>query len=226
MGLWEVYSHFYDNLNKLIPYRKMIEEIYGEIEAKNDTIMLDAGCGTGNLCRYILENSNIKIVAVDSCKSMLEIARSKLKGGDGCTLKEMDLNHSLDFDDDMFDYVTSINVLYITEKPFDFIRELYRVLKPGGKVILINPVSNVRPNKVFYEHCRLNPGNIFGNAVLMLQLLMVGLLNALIVLKGKKNEYHFIEQKTMVDTLENIGFKDITTRSAYSGQTLMITAVK
>lgn len=45
-------------------------------------------------------------------------------------------SHKLPFKDDTFDLVTCVETLEHDDRPFDTMKEIYRVLKKGGKVIL------------------------------------------------------------------------------------------
>jgi SAM-dependent methyltransferase len=66
---------------------------------------------------------------------------------------ETDLNKSLHFGDGFSDNVFLFNAVYILEKPEETLKEIYRILKPGGKFFLSSPfVANEMPEP--HDYCR------------------------------------------------------------------------
>ena len=223
MILWNIYSYFYDTLNELIPYRNMIHEISNLLNTNKDSVILDAGCGTGNLCKALLK-PNRSVIGIDRCTPMLKIARPKLNGQ--AEIKEMDINKQLEFPSNMFDGAALINVLYVVEEPERVLKEIYRVLKPSGTLVLVNPVPNINTNNAFYEHCKLSHFNMFKNLKLILKLSIVGAINFLISIKGKKKNYHFISQENLSKMLQNQGFEVVSSKITYADECYMFVARK
>jgi demethylmenaquinone methyltransferase/2-methoxy-6-polyprenyl-1,4-benzoquinol methylase len=99
--------------------------------------ILDVACGTGDLSFTLFESGEAQIVGIDFCRPMLEIASSKaLKGGFHVGFIEGDAL-SLPFLDRTFEAVTiafGLRNLASVEAGF---AELFRVLKPGGKVVVL-----------------------------------------------------------------------------------------
>jgi phosphatidylethanolamine/phosphatidyl-N-methylethanolamine N-methyltransferase len=52
---------------------------------------------------------------------------------------------SLDFEDSSFDFVTSFHTISVVSKPQDMMREVVRVCKPGGKILIINHFRSENP---------------------------------------------------------------------------------
>jgi len=90
---------------------------------------LDLGCGTGN---YTLElgRRGFDVVGLDASEKMVEIARRK---GARCLVGDA---YSLPFPDESFDLVVSITMFEFIHRPDVVVREIRRVLKPGGEVII------------------------------------------------------------------------------------------
>jgi SAM-dependent methyltransferase len=89
--------------------------------------LLDVGCGTGHqLLRW--REYGYEVAGVDGSDEMLAHARDNNPGAD---LREADARE-LPFDDRSFDRVTSIEVLRYLPDPARSIKEMARVLKPGG----------------------------------------------------------------------------------------------
>lgn len=103
--------------------------------------VLEVGVGTGlSLPMYHRDN---EIVGIDLSPEMLEKARERVAelglrnvGG----LYEMDAG-SLTFPDNSFDTVVAMYVMTVVPEPERVMRELARVCRPGGEVLLVNHFS-------------------------------------------------------------------------------------
>lgn len=91
--------------------------------------VLDIPCGSGVFVRYLAE-SPFEGVHAD-IQDFRTIAPD--------IFRQADMNERLPFDDDAFDAVVSIEGIEHIERPFDFVRECGRVLKPGGRLFLTTP---------------------------------------------------------------------------------------
>lgn len=103
--------------------------------------VLELGVGTGlSLSDY---DRRLDIVGIDISPDMLERARQKVaaEGLDNVSgLYEMDAA-SLDFADGTFDVVVAMYVMTVVPDPVAVMREITRVCKPGGEVLLLNHFS-------------------------------------------------------------------------------------
>ncbi len=102
----------------------------------NDRI-LEVGVGTGiNTSMY---PRNCHITGVDLSSSMLEKARERVarEGLRNVRLLEMDAQN-LTFADDSFDIVYAPYLVSVVPDPVQVAREMRRVCKPGGKIIILN----------------------------------------------------------------------------------------
>lgn len=108
-------------------------------QPEKGTRVLDAGCGTGNFS-FKLAQKGCKVIGVDISRPMLEKAREKLEKLSenlDVEFKRADVLN-LDFPEAYFDHVFSMATIeFISDdKKPKFIRELLRVVKPGGKVLV------------------------------------------------------------------------------------------
>ena len=94
--------------------------------------VLDAGCGTGLLARRILAcRPDVDLTLVDACPEMIaQAADLPAARVEGSLL-------NLPFTDNYFDIVTAAWSIEATENPALALRELRRVLKPGGNLVLV-----------------------------------------------------------------------------------------
>lgn len=116
--------------------------------------VLEVGVGTGKNLPYYPKG--IDITAIDFSSGMLERARRKsLKKGLNVDLIEMDVQQ-LNFPDNYFDTIFATFVFCSVPDPLSGLKELKRVCRPGGKLILI---EHMRPGNALlgYAFDLLNP---------------------------------------------------------------------
>lgn len=104
-----------------------------------DEWVLDAGCGTGDFA-LALAHASFHVIGVDYAEGMLSAARGKVTArvADNVSFQRMDLNKRLGFPDARFDHVINISVLQAVADPAQTLAELWRVLKPGGTLVLLH----------------------------------------------------------------------------------------
>jgi len=102
-----------------------------------DTI-LDIACGTGEFERLLLaEYSSQRIVGVDISDKMLAIAKQKFSAYPQVSFQIASASN-LPFDNDSFDVIVSANAFHYFDDPLAALKEMRRVLKPDGKVIILD----------------------------------------------------------------------------------------
>jgi len=99
--------------------------------------VLDAGCGNGRYSRFLLRQSDAdaRITAFDLSQNMLRRARQRVPS-ERVSFAAADLTR-LPYADQSFDAVVSGWVLEHLPDPRTGLRELARVLRPGGKLLLL-----------------------------------------------------------------------------------------
>ena len=99
--------------------------------------VLDAGCGSGRLT-VALATAGAAVTGIDTNAGQLaEAARRADEAGVELTLLEADFNAPLPFADASFDAVTSRLALMAASDPVATLRELRRVLEPGGRLVTV-----------------------------------------------------------------------------------------
>ena len=121
-------------------YRAEVEAIRKFIPETGEGI--EIGIGTG---RFSIP-FGIK-VGIEPSKAMAEISRKR-----GITVSEAKAEH-LPFQDNSFDFVLMVTILCFLEDPFQALKEIKRILKPTGKII-IGMLDYDRPPGKLYEEKR------------------------------------------------------------------------
>jgi len=117
--------------------------------------VLDIGCGTGQTAEYLVKRYECKVTAVDNHPIMLEKAKTRfLKSGTSVRVIEGDIQQ-LDLKGKSYDLILAESVISFTTI-FSTLIELARVLKPGGRMILIEMVAEQDLTEDLYgKACRL-----------------------------------------------------------------------
>lgn len=136
MTFWDKIAGLYDFAESLNPksYRAMLEGIKAVVpEGAN---VLDCAAGTGELSIAAAEKAG-RVLCTDMSLPMLERARKKSakKGIKNISFGERDI-FSLPDEDNTYDVAIAGNVLHLLEEPEKAVRELCRVTKQGGRVIV------------------------------------------------------------------------------------------
>ena len=120
------------------PENRFIIDKLGDLQGRT---MLDLGCGAGeNSVYFALKGA--RCTATDYSAGMvekaLELAAANNVGIEGRTMDAM----SLDAPDNTFDIIYAANLLHHLPDPEACIREMHRVLKPGGKACFWDPLKH------------------------------------------------------------------------------------
>jgi ubiquinone/menaquinone biosynthesis C-methylase UbiE len=111
--------------------REKIVELAG---AKPGMLAADVGAGTGFMTEELVKRG-LRVIAIDQSEMMLQQLRRKL--GDtaavDCRLGE---SESLPVQSNAVDYVFANMYLHHVESPLNAIKEMVRILKPGGKLFI------------------------------------------------------------------------------------------
>lgn len=129
----------WDELRALYVHDDEVERQLADLIAEERVDdLLDIGTGTGRVLE-ILADKVTHAVGIDLSSDMLMLARSKLERARlrNCVVRKGDMNH-LPLPQASFDAVTIHQVLHYAERPGRTIQEAARVLRPGGRLFIVD----------------------------------------------------------------------------------------
>jgi ubiquinone/menaquinone biosynthesis C-methylase UbiE len=116
--------------------RDLTESLINRLNPKEGDTSLDLACGTGFAANLISEKTQNRVVGIDRSEGMLIQARKNY--GNNCEFVQSDvLEYLKKLLPDSVDIITCCWGLGYT-KPFAVLRQIKRILKPGGKVGIID----------------------------------------------------------------------------------------
>jgi len=141
----------YDFLNHFLSvnvdkrWRKLVSRKLKDVLENAEAQVLDVACGTGDLSLELQKAGKAKVFGTDFCRPMLEIAYDKNDKNDlNIPYIEAD-GMNLSFADESFDAVTIAFGLRNFSNWQAGLRELHRVLKTGGKLVILEFSTPIIP---------------------------------------------------------------------------------
>ena len=128
----------------------------------------DLGCGTGNAAELLAPHVH-EVIAVDRSEPMLAAARKRLSGLGNVRFVVGDLE-SLPLADASVDAATCVLVLHHLEDPVSALREMRRVIRPGGALLVVDMFAHGRDeyrSSMGHEHLGFDEaglGEVFSEA--------------------------------------------------------------
>lgn len=138
-------------------YRRVLTELRGwQRQGLDQFRLLDVGCGTGTLATWCLGLAGLaSVTGLDMSENM--IAKANAKVTDAVLRERMqfvvgDAEH-LPFPDHSFDVLTCCNSFHHYPHQDRAVAEMHRVLKPGGRIILIDGCRDVPFGWFVFDVC-------------------------------------------------------------------------
>jgi demethylmenaquinone methyltransferase/2-methoxy-6-polyprenyl-1,4-benzoquinol methylase len=214
---YDFLNHFLSlNIDKR--WRRAVKAMLRDILDREDAIVLDVACGTGDLAFELQRNARARVVGTDFCHPMLAVAQNKRSAsGSDIPFIEGDAMN-LSFADGVFDAVTIAFGLRNLSNFRDGLQELLRIIRPGGRLIVLEFSSPVIPGfrqgfKFYFNHVLPR----IGGAV-----------------SGSRGAYEYLpdsvskfpDQKRLVELMTEIGFHDVGYQNLTGGIAAMHIGVK
>lgn len=190
-------------------WKKILCDAFGD----DPETILDCGTGPGTIAMMLAE-SGYNMTGVDLSENMLSYARQNAKSaGLSIAFKQGDLE-SIPFPDNAFDGAVSRHVLWTTLHPEVVLKEWYRILKPGGRLVYVD-------------------GNWYRNeGTMKRKIWMILSMITVMITEFRDPRYHDIDSRAKaelwsmktkrpeydVDLLKKVGFVNIAVRQSIEKQ--------
>ena len=201
----------YDLLNHLLScntdrrWRRVVARKLHDSIPPGSARILDVACGTGDLSLTLFEIIGARVLGIDFCRPMLEIAARKSLD---ITFIEGDAL-GLPFIDRSFDGLTIAFGLRNLSSLERGLREFYRVLKPGGRIVVLEFSRPVIPGfRLLFQFYFQKVVPFVGGLV-----------------SGSKGAYQYLpdsvtrfpDQATLASLLSEMGFRDVSYQNLTGG---------
>ncbi|MGW2178254.1 ubiquinone/menaquinone biosynthesis methyltransferase [Streptomyces sp. NPDC001732] len=218
-GIFEKIAGYYDRMNFVMTlgrHEKWCREVAARVAPAGGGELLDLATGTGVIAlEAARRHPTATVTGVDFSEEMLSRARTK-PGADAVRWQHADAAR-LPFEDESFDGITEGYLLRNVEDLDGVLREQYRVLRPGGRVVILEtcpPSGLVKP--------------IVGWGVRV----FVPLLGQIVA--RDRSSYTYLESSTLAfespqhiaGVLSGLGFREIGWRKKFFGTNVILWATK
>ncbi len=133
-------AHQWDEIRKTLFSEAVREKAISLADVQSDRIAADIGAGTGFITEG-LTHKGLKVIAIDRSEEMIREMKKKLQGTGSIDCYIADAEY-LPFRNESVDYVFSNMFLHHVENPPITIREMVRILKPSGKLIITDLIKH------------------------------------------------------------------------------------
>jgi len=137
-----------------------------DIENMKKPQILEVGCSTGYITRYIARKFDCEIIGVDLSTLLLDIAEEESRKSNLTNISFKYANaENLPFSDDTFDIVYGEAITALVPDPLKVIKQYHRVLKPGGKIATLDLFMNESLSAKFAEETNEIMSQVIGTQV-------------------------------------------------------------
>jgi SAM-dependent methyltransferase len=119
------------------------ESLVNSVGVRTGMKVLDLGCGDGTTA-LPAARLGADVLGVDIASNLVEAARRRATAErlSNCRFQEGDASNLEDLQDRTFDLVVSIFGAMFAPRPFDVAKEMVRVTRPGGRIVMGNWIAN------------------------------------------------------------------------------------
>ena len=123
--------------------RQSGEALVKALGIHKDMKVLDLGCGDGTTA-IPAARTGAEVLGIDIASNLVLAAQKRAQEENlaNCTFQEGDASNLEGVADDSFDLVESFFGAMFAPRPFDVAREMVRVTKPGGRIVMGNWIPN------------------------------------------------------------------------------------
>lgn len=154
---WNNYSPYYSRLGLSPIFQRLISSTVEQARIEPGHRILDLGCGPGYFLLPLVESGG-HVTAVDYSEEMLTRAKQALAiavRGSISSRIDFVLDDAKNFlqntSDRVFDTVIASLFLSYLPNPEEVLAQIFRVLRPTGRLVMSNPVPKPRFDRVFWQ---------------------------------------------------------------------------
>lgn len=155
-NFWDRAADIYDGANKKIgsPHFQRFTESLKYLDLKAGDKVLNLWSRTGNAISYLRQAAGIKLYNLEVSSKMIQSAKEKFPEE---IFQSTDLEN-INFPDNFFDSILSLETLEHAPRPLKLLREFFRVLKPGKILVMSLPPATAELPLRIYEFFFQNHG--------------------------------------------------------------------
>lgn len=146
----EYHMSKYNRENRVLEQReiKSLKIISDNIQLANTVSCLDLGCGDGFFLRNVIDmlGDGVTYYGGEYSEHQRNIADMNC----AANISYVDLEDGLNFSDESFDFVYSGEVIEHLYNPDLMVREIFRILKSGGKCVITTPNMNSWISRILF----------------------------------------------------------------------------
>lgn len=136
-----------------------VEQTLRRLPARGYERVLDVGCGTGTFLMSLAARlPSAQLVGIDLSRHMLDVARARVPAAVALGRARAE---RLPFDSERFDLLVSLSAFHYFDELQGVTREFYRVLRPGGVLLLTDWCRDFLSCRLFARLARLRRGGEF-----------------------------------------------------------------
>ena len=154
---WDKWASTLDEKSKLNDYlRRAQSNVIALLDVDKQATFLDIGCGTGWAIGQTarLTGNRGSFYGVDLSSKMIEKARSNFKGHDNIHFIQANAE-AIPLDNELFDLIICTHSFHHYLNPDKALKEMFRLLKTGGKVYILDPTADTWLIKVLDKVVKL-----------------------------------------------------------------------
>jgi len=219
-------------------YLDSVARVAAEIEPGSREVLLDVGCGSGILIPYLgrFVQQGGAYVGLDRLAAGIEAVSDKARQSeDPSSIQGLraDMTHGIPLRLGSIDTAVAHCSVYIIAEPhqrLDVYREIFRVLKPGGRFICVNPSTNYNARRIIRQSLVDQKGQVgfAGYALRRWIVYPLALWFGLLYVEEqlKTGKWKTFSQEEMSDEIRRAGFDIETTESVYADSAIFIMGIK
>jgi ubiquinone/menaquinone biosynthesis C-methylase UbiE len=150
---WDKWANSLDNNNWRNYYlRRGQSDVISLLQLKENMSILDIGCGTGwalGQTARLIDNKG-SFYGVDLSAKMIERAKENFKAKENFHFIKSNAE-SIPLDDNLFDAIICTNSFHHYLHPDKALKEMYRLIKTGGKVYILDPTADIWAIKIIHK---------------------------------------------------------------------------